>query len=124
MSVGLHHVLGASALTVALILTGGSPATAAQGIRDLRSSEKRAFFDSVGWSGPLKCYLVGVAESNARWALAGASGKCGATSGHSAVYKRTARGEWKYLFYDMENDGCDRFKMPASVRSDFAPYVC
>lgn len=119
-----RRVLGIGFVIAGLVLPGGGHAAAADGIREFAASEKRDFFNSVGWTGPLKCYFVGVARANPRWALAGASGKCGAASGHIAVYKRSSQGEWKYLFYDMEDDGCDRFRMPASVRGDFRYYVC
>ena len=67
---------------------------------------------------------MGVSRSDQRWAIVSSSFKCGPASGHVQVYKLKRDGHWRYLFYDMENDGCDRFKMPASVRSNFGPYVC
>ena len=103
-------------------LTGAQAAE--RDIRNLRGSEKQAFFTSVGWDMALKCMFVGVARSNERWAIASPTTKCGPNSGHSVVYKRNAQGKWKMKFYDMQNDGCDRFNVPASVRADFSPYVC
>ena len=93
-------------------------------IREVKGADKRAFFASVGWDGPYRCINIGVSKSNPRWAIVAPSGKCGPNSGHSQIFKQKPNGQWKYLFYDMQNDGCDRFRMPAAVRSDFAPYVC
>lgn len=107
------------------ILAGATPAAAASDtIRDLAGKEKRAFFSSVGWHGSLECQWVGVSVSNRNWAIAAPTNECGENSGHSQIYRRTASGKWKYLFYDMENDGCTRFHMPSAVRDDFRGYVC
>lgn len=118
------------AAAAALVLCGiAAPAAQAgdPGIRDLTGHEKRAFFTSVGWTGALKCELVGVSRSNPRWAIATPSQSCGPNSGHSSVYRLTKSGHgqhWEYLFYDMELDGCARYGMPRAVRADFSPYVC
>ena len=92
--------------------------------RDLRGVEKQAFFNSQGWQWKLKCTFVRVAVSNERWAMVTPNSKCGPNSGHSAVYRHLSNGKWKYLFYDGDNGGCSRFRMPESVRRDFSPYVC
>jgi len=112
-------------LSLVASLTVSSSAQASDpGIRELQGNSKRAFFKDAGFTGALRCFSVGVSRSNARWAIAAPSGKCGPNSGHSYVYKQQRTGKWKFLFYDMENDGCDRFRMPAGVRKDFRYYVC
>ncbi|MDO8732568.1 MAG: hypothetical protein Q7L55_08370 [Actinomycetota bacterium] len=90
--------------------------------------KKQVFADlSMPWTADQRCTDVALAKSNRKWALVSTSpfgyAHCGPSSGHTQVIKRTASG-WKYLFYDMENDGCQRFHVPASVRHDFAPFVC
>lgn len=125
MNSGKGRGLAAVAVAVCTFATSTTTVNASDpGIRDLRGTEKRAFLRSVEWAESPKCYIVGVSRSNPKWALAGPSSKCGPNSGHSAVFKQKRSGQWKFLFYDMDNNGCDRFRMPASVRADFRYYVC
>ena len=109
---------------VSVLLAAPSAHASSSGIGEVKGADKQAFFASVGWDGPYRCINIGVSKSNPRWAIVSPSGKCGPHSGHNQIFKQKPNGQWKYLFYDMENDGCDRFRMPAAVRSDFAPYVC
>lgn len=116
--------LAVAVAALGLVLGGTSAAQASSGIRELTGAKKQAFFRDLGWTEPLRCQAVGVAKSNKRWAISSATGKCGPHGGHNYVYKKNKKGKWKYLFYDMQIDGCDRFRMPSSVRQDFYPYVC
>jgi hypothetical protein len=70
-----------------------------------------------------ECWSVALSKSNHSWAIVSPTTACGPNSGHSRIFQKSGH-KWKYLFYDMQNDGCDVFKMPASVRRDFSPYVC
>lgn len=109
---------------VALGAGGVSTAQAAGGIRELSGSGKASFIRDAGLDVKPRCIAVGVAKSDPRWAISSFTGKCGPHSGHNYVYRKNSKGTWKFLFYDMDNDGCDRFRMPTSVRADFAGYVC
>lgn len=110
-------------MATSLVGTGAAQA-ADDGIRNLTRAETREFLTAAGLRGPARCYLVGLSRSNERWALVSPTQACGPNSGHSTVYRQRADGTWRYLFYDMQVDGCEEFGMPAAVRADFTPYVC
>jgi hypothetical protein len=40
------------------------------------------------------------------------------------VYRQKKNGQWKSVFYDMQTDGCKVYNLPASVVTDFRPFVC
>lgn len=114
---------GAAALLSVGVLA--SPATADDdGLRDATRAEARAFFAASGLDGPIRCLLISFSRSNPRWALVSPTENCGPNSGHTWVYKQGRDGQWKALFYDMQVDACEKFKVPAAVTRDLRPYVC
>jgi hypothetical protein len=119
---------GAAAVTaIAVVAAGGllTPAAADDdGLRDATRAEARAFFAASDLDGPTRCVLISFSRSNARWALVSPTENCGPNSGHSWVYKQGRDGQWKALFYDMQVDACEKFKVPAAVTRDLRPYVC
>jgi hypothetical protein len=94
------------------------------GFRTLAGAEKRRALGDLGVTGPSRCFTVDVANSDPDWIMFSPTDKCGPTSGHTSVYHKTTAQQWEYMFYDMENDGCERVSMPKSVRADFSPYIC
>lgn len=128
MQAGTRRVItraGASALLMVSVASLGiGPALADEsGIIETTGSQKAALMRAMGMSGEPVCVSIALSRSNRRWAIVSATNKCGPNSGHTQVYKKTPSG-WKYLFYDMENDGCSRFHMPKAVERDFTPWVC
>jgi len=116
------------AVALAAVLTTisvSSPVRADEsGLRAATLKETRAFMAGAGIDGPARCVSVHFSRSDERWALASQTRRCGPNSGHTTVYRQKKNGQWKSVFYDMQTDGCEVYNLPASVVTDFRPFVC